>query len=109
VCLETIRTPDGDRMSAQIVSRCPARHVGVPIRTAAFTYVPNTGYVGSDSFVYQYGDGLLFGSFATSRSTSRNPAPVANNDSYTTSHDRTLSVSTYNGGLVNDTDADSNP
>jgi len=44
-------------------------------------------------------DGCSSAVFATVTINVTESAPVANNDSYTTSHDRTLSVSTYNGVL----------
>jgi hypothetical protein len=66
-----------------------------------FTYQPNAGYVGSDSFRYRIG---LLGT-ATVTITVTNVAPVAKPDSYSFAAGRTLAVPAP-GVLANDLDAD---
>ncbi len=75
-----------------------------------FTYTPNNGYVGSDSFIYRANDGSLNSNFATVSLTviSTNTAPVAAADSYSTNQNTALVV-TAAGVLLNDTDAQAQP
>ena len=73
----------------------------------SFTYTPNAGYVGSDSFTYRVTDGIATSAAATvSISVLHvNHAPVANDDIYATAFNTPLNVAAP-GVLVNDTDAD---
>jgi VCBS repeat-containing protein len=74
----------------------------------SFTYTPSTGYTGSDSFTYRANDGSANSNTATvtlTVATAVNNAPVAANNSYTTSEDTMLTVAAP-GVLSNDTDAD---
>ena len=70
--------------------------------SGSFTYDPDAGYTGTDTFRYKP-SGLL-STAATVRITVTNAAPVARNDSYTWSGG-TLNVSAP-GVLTNDSDAD---
>jgi hypothetical protein len=70
-----------------------------------YTYIPNAGYVGSDSFRYRPSALLGLGTEATVSITVTNVAPVARNDSYSTPARTTLVVPAP-GVLANDTDAD---
>ena len=70
-----------------------------------FTYEPDDGYVGTDSFRYRVWDGLLFSLPATVTISVTNAAPVAVADHYTASTGVQLSVPAP-GVLANDTDAD---
>jgi hypothetical protein len=69
----------------------------------AFTYTPNAGYVGSDSFRYRI-SGLLT-TPATVTLNVTNVAPIARADSYSFAVGRTLAVPAP-GVLANDLDAD---
>jgi len=75
----------------------------------SFTYVPDSGYVGTETFGYVVSDGN--GGTATGTVTiSVTPvqhAPVAGGDAYTTAQDTPLSVATP-GVLANDGDQDGN-
>jgi len=52
--------------------------------TGTFTYIPQTGFSGVDSFVYRASDGIALSNPATvTISVSPNQPPVANNDTYT--------------------------
>ena len=68
------------------------------------TYQPNAGYSGPDAFQFKANDGQLDSATATVSITVTdvNHAPVANNDSASTTQDQSVTVSV----LTNDTDAD---
>src|SRR5262249_11225689 len=68
----------------------PLLHDGHP----TFTYAPAANYNGLDSFTYKANDGSLDSNVATVTLTvtAVNNAPVAANDSYTTSEDTALTV-----------------
>jgi len=73
----------------------------------SFTYTPNAGFTGSDSFTYRANDGSLDSGLATvtlSVTAVPNAAPIANNDSFGTNEDTVLT----NNVLTNDTDPDGN-
>jgi Big-like domain-containing protein len=70
-----------------------------------FTYQPDDGFVGTDSFRYRAKDGLLFTLPATVTISVTNAVPVAVADHYTAKTGVQLSVPAP-GVLVNDTDAD---
>ena len=79
----------------------------------SFTYTPNAGFVGTDSFTYVADDGVAQSAPATvtievTPGGGGNTPPVAVADSYMTPAGSTLSVSAP-GVLANDTDAESDP
>jgi hypothetical protein len=89
--------------SSTAVLQSGVAHGSLTLRSnGSFTYQPDTGYVGSDSFRYKP-NGLL-STAATVRITVTNAAPVARADSYTWGGG-TLTVAAP-GVLANDTDAD---
>ncbi|MCC9599007.1 Ig-like domain-containing protein [Stieleria sp. JC731] len=72
----------------------------------SFTYVPDSGFTGTDTFTYRADDG----NFPTADVTvtiSVGDAPVATADAYSVGEDQTLTVNAANGVLANDTDPDS--
>ncbi|NJM60003.1 MAG: tandem-95 repeat protein [Oscillatoriales cyanobacterium RU_3_3] len=72
-----------------------------------FTYTPNPGFVGTDSFTYTVSDGTDANTVpATVNINVTNSAPLANPDTYNILHDKPLSVAFPLGVLSNDTDAD---
>ena len=76
----------------------------------SFTYTPNSGYTGSDTFTYQANDGTANSNSATVTidvSAPPNSPPVANDDTYSTTRDTTLNTAAP-GVLTNDTDVDPN-
>jgi large repetitive protein len=97
--------PDGDPLTAELVSN--------PVFAASFTlnadgsfvYVPLLNYNGPDSFTYRANDGTLDSNIATVSLTvvPVNDAPVATNDSYTVNEGGTLNGTSV---LANDTDAE---
>lgn len=78
-----------------------------------FTYTPNDGFSGLDSFIYRAGDGALASAGATVNITVRgseppppvNTAPVASADSYSATAGTALVVGATLGVLANDSDA----
>lgn len=99
--------PDGDTLSASVVAN-PAHGTLVLSANGGFTYTPASHYYGSDSFTYRAGDGHGGTSdVATVNLTVNhvNHAPVAVDDSYTTTQDAALVIPAP-GVLGNDTDAD---
>lgn len=78
----------------------------------SFTYTPNAGFNGTDSFTYKANNGTTDSSAATVTITVKaasNQPPQAQDDSYSTDQDQTLDVSAANGVLANDTDPAGNP
>ncbi len=71
-----------------------------------FTYAPNAGFTGSDSFVYQICDSTGLCDTATVNITvsASNAPPVANNDSASTDEDTAVNINV----AANDTDPDGN-
>lgn len=93
--------PDGDSLTATLVSG-PANGVLSLSPTGTFTYTPNPGFSGIDSFTYRVSDGVAFSNVATVTlevAPPPNRAPVAVDDNF---------GSDYAGGnvLANDSDPD---
>jgi VCBS repeat-containing protein len=77
----------------------------------SFTYTPNGGFSGADSFSYKANDGTADSNVATvtiNVGAAPNVAPVANDDAYATNEDTPLPVAAP-GVLGNDTDANGDP
>jgi VCBS repeat-containing protein len=75
----------------------------------SFTYVPDEGFTGTDTFTYRANDGTANSAEATVTITvGANVPPVAVLDTYETDEDTTLSVTAANGVLANDTDVNVN-
>jgi VCBS repeat-containing protein len=72
----------------------------------SFSYTPGGGFTGSDAFSYRAYDGTNYSSAVTVGLTT---APVAWADSYSLSHDQTLTVSAAGGVLANDDLATGDP
>jgi VCBS repeat-containing protein len=94
--------PNGDAITAQLVSGPSSGTLLLFSSDGGFTYQPNLLFVGSDSFTYRVGDGQSWSTPATVTIVVGNTAPVAANDAASTLHGRTV------GGnvLANDTDPD---
>ena len=77
-----------------------------------FTYTPNAGFIGTDTFTYQDYGRCGVSTVATATIAITENPPVAHNDSYSVTHGQTLSVPGYVNGvyvysvLNNDSDAD---
>jgi len=97
---------EGDPVTCSIVSNGTKGTVVVTdAAVGAFTYTPNTGATGADSFTFKACDGLLDSNIATVRITiaSANRPPVALGDIYTTNKTGRLTVG-GSGVLRNDWD-----
>ncbi|HEY3052840.1 MAG TPA: Ig-like domain-containing protein [Thermoanaerobaculia bacterium] len=100
--------PDGDPITAVLVSG-PAHASSFTLNAnGSFTYVHDGGETTSDSFTYRASDGASTSNVATVSITVTpvNDAPVANNDSATVAEGGTINFAPP-GVLANDTDPDS--
>ena len=98
---------DGDSLTAAKVSD-PANGTLTLNADGSFTYTPNAGFSGGDSFTYTADDCPSSSNVATVTITvnaAPNAAPVAVDDSYSTDVNTPLTVADP-GVLTNDTDAD---
>ncbi len=117
--------PESNAMGVNIVTRPTNGEIDFQTLSAfsdgSFTYMPNTGFVGTDKFTYQVYDDFGLGTIATVTITVTNVAPTATADSFTINEDQRLEVSSPPGGgnplpppgggggiglLANDSDAD---
>ncbi len=100
---------ENDPLTATLIS--DVTHGDLTFYTnGSFIYIPDTDYVGSDSFTYRAFDGVLVSNLATVHITitATNDPPVANDDYYSTDEDTTLNVAAP-GILTNDTDPENDP
>jgi len=98
---------DGDSLTA-VLQTGPADGSVNFNANGGFTYTPDTGFSGTDSFTYRANDGLVDSSVATVTITvnaAGNVPPVAADDAYVTDEGERLVVAAP-GVLGNDTDAD---
>ncbi|MGI0485065.1 beta strand repeat-containing protein [Pantanalinema rosaneae CENA516] len=77
----------------------------------SFVYTPNTGFAGTDTFVYQVNDGTVnaLNPATVTITVSTNNPPVANADTYTIASNIANSITSVTGVLANDSDVDGNP
>ncbi len=97
---------DGDALSPSLVSG--ATNGGVTLNAdGTFTYTPDAGFAGTDSFTYSVSDGKGGSATATVSITVEpaNAAPVARDDSAATDEDMGVVIDV----LANDEDADGDP
>jgi VCBS repeat-containing protein len=105
--------PDGDALHVTAATFNTAHGKVVLLTDGSFTYTPNTGFMGSDSFDYQICDDGA--PVACCHGTvkiivhCKNDIPVANPDAYTTNEDTKLDVDAANSILKNDTDQKGDP
>ena len=104
--------PDGDTLTAALVTGPTHGTLTGTSTDGAFTYTPNANFAGTDTFTYTVADaGGLTSNIATVTITVTsidNDAPVAVNDTYTTTEDTALTIPAP-GVLANDTDPDGDP
>ena len=101
-------SPTGVVLTPTLVSQ-PADGTLTFNTDGSFTYVPNAGFVGTDTFSYRDADSLNTSNTATVTLTvtpATNQSPVASDDAYTTTEGMTLTV-VGPGVLANDTDPSS--
>jgi VCBS repeat-containing protein/predicted outer membrane repeat protein len=97
---------NGDALTTSLYSG--AAHGGVVMNpNGSFTYIPDSGFVGVDSFSYRAYDGQDYSNVATVTITveAANNSPVAADDEYATLEDTPLLIAAP-GVLDNDEDAD---
>ncbi|GEM_PF-3618974 len=98
---------EGDDMNATLVST--TQHGVLAFDpSGSFTYTPNAGYVGVDSFTYTADDGVLTGAVAVATINIQNQTPLAGDDTYSVVMNSTLTVGA-SGVLDNDYDGDDDP
>src|SRR5438876_7413111 len=90
---------DGDSLSATVVSG-PSHGTVSLDSNGSFTYVPDSGYEGDDSFVYAASDGSLSSNATVTIAVGH--IPVAVDDSYAVAVNGTLTKSASQGVLQND-------
>jgi VCBS repeat-containing protein len=104
---------EGDPLTAALVTG-PANGTLVLNADGSFSYVPNAGFSGADSFTYQASDGSNLSNIATvsidvAAVGSDNNRPIAGNNSYTVESGSVLEIAPEFGVLVNDSDPDGDP
>jgi hypothetical protein len=104
---------EGDALTTALVTG-PANGTLVLNADGSFSYVPNVGFSGADSFTYQASDGSNLSNIATvsidvNPVGSDNNRPVAGNNSYTVESGSVLEVAPELGVLINDSDPDGDP
>ena len=94
--------PEGQTVTVVASSvTAPAHGVVTVGADGSFTYTPTIGFSGTDTFTYKVTDGASQSNVATV-TILVTPAPVANNDTYTTAEDTPLTIAAP-GILRNDT------
>jgi len=100
--------PGNNTLTTALVSGPANGYLSLNAVDGSFTYTPNAGFTGSDSFTYRSCDNTRTWSCSqatvTINVTAFNQAPVAANDSYQTNEDTPLTIAAP-GVLSNDTDA----
>jgi hypothetical protein len=99
--------PDSDPISAILAAAPPNGSLALN-RDGSFSYTPDLGFFGTDTFTYKASDGLAHSAAATVTITveeAPNSAPTAVDDNYTMQQEETLTVPAP-GLLGNDGDPD---
>jgi VCBS repeat-containing protein len=96
---------EGDALSA--VQFSGPRHGTLSLHAdGSFSYTPEAGFIGIDSFMYRAGDGTgMSGLAAVTLRIEANSAPVASDDTFSAVEGSVLTIGAP-GVLTNDTDAD---
>ena len=106
--LENDSDPDGESLTASVVD-APLDGSLTLDEDGSFEYTPDSGFSGTDTFVYEAGDGngATDQAEVTITVEAVNDPPVAEGDAYDTPEDQTLSVTQAGSGVLgNDTDPD---
>jgi VCBS repeat-containing protein len=98
---------DGDSLNA-VKDTDPPNGTVTLNADGSFTYTPDTGFVGIDTFTYHANDGTANSNIATVNITVTNDAPIATDDSYVTDKNIALNVPAP-GVLGNDSDPNGDP
>ncbi len=101
--------PEGDALVAVLLTGPSNGSLTGPSPDGGFVYTPNSNFTGPDAFTYQAQDPNGGGSApATVRITvtAANAPPLASDDAYSLTVNGTLTTTTADGVLVNDSDPD---
>jgi VCBS repeat-containing protein len=99
---------ENSTLTAVLVSNASHGFVSLAAN-GSFTYTPESGFTGDDSFTYQASDGQLSSQVTTVKITVQpNQPPTATGDTFTATQDTPLSIAAP-GVLANDTDPQSQP
>jgi hypothetical protein len=99
---------DGEPITASLVE--PPHHGALVLNSSGtFSYTPEFGFVGADSFTYEASDGKSISPPATVTIEVLHAGPTALDDDYEIDEGGVLVVSTQAGVLANDTDTQSHP
>jgi hypothetical protein len=102
---------DGNPLEAILVNSPNNGSVNLN-ENGSFSYTPNSGFSGVDSFTYTANDGESNSNIATvtiNVEPRPNTPPVADNDNYSTSFQSPITIDAVSGVLNGDTDSDGNP
>ncbi|MBA4192437.1 MAG: hypothetical protein C0467_31095, partial [Planctomycetaceae bacterium] len=99
---------DADPLSAILVDS-PANGTVLLNFDGSFTYVPDPGFVGIDSFSFAVSDGAVSGTPTTVTISVTDVVPTASPSIYTVGHDHVLTVGAWNGVLTGAIDVDTDP
>lgn len=97
--------PENATLSATVVQG-PAHGVLTLNANGSFTYTPNAGYSGPDSFSYRASDGALDDVATVNLTVDPNVAPVTGSDAWQVDRNGSLTVDSAAGVLANDADPD---
>lgn len=100
--------PEGNPFTATIATQ-PANGAVVMNANGTFTYTPNAGFSGTDTFSYRATDATgpsLPATVSVLVSSGANQKPLANADTYAPVEDATFTRTAAQGVLANDTDPD---
>ncbi|NJM62997.1 MAG: tandem-95 repeat protein, partial [Oscillatoriales cyanobacterium RU_3_3] len=95
---------DNDLLTPNLVTN-PNNGTLIFNNDGSFSYTPNPGFVGLDSFIYSVNDGAVTVSATANIGVTNNP-PIALIDDYVTPQGKALNVSVATGVLANDSDLD---
>jgi ELWxxDGT repeat protein/VCBS repeat-containing protein len=102
--------PDGNNTLSAFLQTPATRGIVNLNADGSFTYIPDSGFTGVDSFVYRVNDGFVNALGTATLSVGANTRPIANADTYSVNRGGTLSVTLPENGLLqNDTDVENSP
>jgi VCBS repeat-containing protein len=95
--------PEGKTLTATVVSQ-PANGTLTLNSNGSFTYTPNAGFTGVNTFTYRASDGTKQGAITTVTINVGNVAPTSVADTYSATEDTVLTIAAAQGVLANDTE-----
>jgi len=102
--------PNGLTLTAALAPRGGPAHGALKLNSdGSFSYTPNLGFAGTDSFSYIASDGLASGPATLVTLTVNASSPTSNPDNYSDIAGQTLSTTAANGVLANDSDPNGLP